>query len=426
MTLVLAGLSPHPPLLLPELGGDRLGAVRETQHGLERLSDDIARVRPDRLVVITPHGQSFADAVRLYDQSRVRGDFSRFGYPDLQLEVEVDRGLTRRLLEAGIGLRAEGSGASLDHGLMVPLYYLRRAAVLTPVVLLCVSQQSVEEHYRLGIRIKRILEEEGGRTVVVASGDLSHRLKADGPYGFDPSGPKFDQLVCSLLEPLSTSRLLRIPSSLERQAGVCATRPLMLTLGLLGQDWKGELLSYQGPFGVGYAVARFEPPPQPIRLARLAIQNWVLSGRQSEPSKPLTGRLAKPAAAFVTVRKEGKLRGCIGTVLPTQPTLAEEIMRNAVGAVARDSRFAPVRPDELELLTLSVSALESPQPVRDPDQLEPKCYGVVVSQGSKRGLLLPDIEGIDSVEKQLAAVRRKARIEGEFDTLERFEVYQWG
>ncbi len=148
------------------------------------------------------------------------------------------------------------------------------------------------------------------------------------------------------------------------------------------------------------------------RLARAAIQAWLREGKRpaleeiGDESQGLGGR----AAAFVCLKKEGELRGCIGTFQPTQETLAEEIAVNAVSAACRDPRFPPVSEQELASLDISVDVLSEPEPVRDASELDPSRYGVIVQRGDRIGLLLPDLEGVDSAEQQLEIARNKAGI----------------
>ena len=133
--------------------------------------------------------------------------------------------------------------------------------------------------------------------------------------------------------------------------------------------------------------------------------------------------LRRQAGVFVSIHKDGKLRGCIGTFLPTRDSIAQEIISNAVSAATRDPRFDPIRPEELKWLEINVDVLSTPEKISGPEELDVKKYGVIVSCGSRRGLLLPDLDGVDTVEEQVGIARRKGGIrEGEPVTLERFEV----
>lgn len=162
-----------------------------------------------------------------------------------------------------------------------------------------------------------------------------------------------------------------------------------------------------------------------VELAEAAIEAWVKEGRKLSPlDRPEQSRSLKDrAGAFVSIKKGGRLRGCIGTFQPTRPNLAEEIISNAVSAACRDPRFPPVELEELEDLDISVDVLSEPEQVTDPSMLDPKKYGVIVQKGQRLGLLLPDLEGVDSVDEQLDIARRKAGIGPDEDVqLYRFTV----
>ncbi len=212
-----------------------------------------------------------------------------------------------------------------------------------------------------------------------------------------------------------------------------------------------RVLSHTGELGVGYGVAAFRvtgPDPERhflkkweekeaerrknerasedpyVRLARAAVEAYVLHHRRiSLPDglpEEMTGRRA---GVFVSLHEEGQLRGCIGTISPTRPSVAAEIAENALSAASRDLRFSPVRRGDLDRLEISVDVLGATEPVSSVRELDPERYGVVVTAGERRGLLLPDLEGVDTPERQIAIAKRKAGIgEGEAVTLERFEV----
>ena len=242
------------------------------------------------------------------------------------------------------------------------------------------------------------------------------------------------------------------PSLCER-AAECGLRSFQMMAGALdGLAVAPKLMSHEGTFGVGYAVAlfpvtgrdekrRFEAACEQaqhdrleerrtredawVRLARLSLETYVRTGRRLESlpddlPQELTGQAA---GAFVSLHVAGRLRGCIGTIVPAQETVAQEIVQNAVSAGTRDPRFPAVRADELDQLEYSVDVLGQPEPVDSPDQLDPGQYGVIVSCGQRRGLLLPDLDGVDTVEQQIDIARRKGGIRAEDPyTLQRFKV----
>jgi len=210
-------------------------------------------------------------------------------------------------------------------------------------------------------------------------------------------------------------------------------------------------LSYEGPFGVGYAVAAFTPdePDESrvfdmlyqktereriagvragedalVQLARQTVESYVRAGEIPELPDGLPEEiLNKRVGVFVTLKIAGKLRGCIGTISAVTGSIAEEIVRNAVSACSEDPRFDPVMPDELERITYSVDVLGPTERIDSPSQLDVKRYGVIVTSGYRKGLLLPHLEGIDTVEEQINIAKKKAGIPAyERCKLDRFEV----
>ena len=214
---------------------------------------------------------------------------------------------------------------------------------------------------------------------------------------------------------------------------------------------KAERLSYQGTFGVGYGVCLYESLGQDenrnvlelyrqrekkrlakkkaaedpyVRLARLSVEHYVTHGTPVDmPENLSSDMLQSRAGAFVSLKKNGRLRGCIGTISPVQSSIAEEIKANAVSAAARDPRFDPVQPGELEELEYSVDILGESEAISSESQLDIKKYGVIVTNGTRRGVLLPDLEGVCSVEQQISIAKEKAGIQQQEQVqLERFEV----
>jgi len=301
----------------------------------------------------------------------------------------------------------------------VPLYFLQKAGWDGKVVLLGMPLERPEEY---GERIGRILEDLPGRYAIVASGDLSHRLKEDGPYGFDPAGPEFDQFVVNTLQ-RDSKKIDNLSDSLIDKAGECGYRSLRLALA--AKEGAPEVLSYEGPFGVGYLVADlYHSSPLP-RWARRCLTTYLKKGDSelldlSYMSAPeLTGR----RGCFVTLKQGGNLRGCIGTTEPWQENLALEIQHNAIAAGTQDPRFRPVRSEELDTISFTVDVLGELEKISGPEGLDPWKYGVVVRQGGRSGLLLPHLEGVDRVSDQINIAKQKAGIPaGDPVELWRFEV----
>lgn len=161
------------------------------------------------------------------------------------------------------------------------------------------------------------------------------------------------------------------------------------------------------------------------KLAKAAVENYVSHGRVIKPEE-LTPEMKERAGVFVSLKKHGQLRGCIGTFAPTRTNIAEEIVRNAISSATDDPRFNPVQPSELPDLEYSVDVLTQPEPVDSKAELDPKKYGIIVERGFRKGLLLPDLEGVDTVDRQIEICRLKAGIsEDEPVKLYRFEVRRY-
>jgi len=164
-----------------------------------------------------------------------------------------------------------------------------------------------------------------------------------------------------------------------------------------------------------------------VSLAKRAVEEFVEHGRVIAPPEDLTPEMQKKAGVFVSLKKDGQLRGCIGTFAPTTANVAEEIIKNAIAAATQDPRFAPVDEGELESITYSVDVLSEPEPVTDLKELDPRKYGVIVVKGLQKGLLLPDLEGVATVDEQLRIARMKAGISphDEDCIIYRFEVNRY-
>ena len=450
---------PHPPMIIPNVGRGSEEKIRETTEAYENVAQHIARIAPDTIVIISPHSVMYSDYFHISPGTGAYGDFGRFGAPEVKFtesyDTEFVTGLAKMLSTDGFpgGTRGERDN-TLDHGTLVPLYFIRKVYNGGKIIRIGLSGLPLTDHYKLGMYIKSVAERLGRNTVIVASGDLSHKLKDYGPYGFDPMGPLYDEKIMEAASKADFGGMLEFDEDLLDKAAECGHRSFVIMAGTFdGVDAKAKVLSHQDVTGVGYGVCIFEPgvahsnrcflkvmedklrtrenDSSPyVKLARAAVEKFVkthnrldLSEFEAElPAEALNSR----AGAFVSIHKNGMLRGCIGTIGPVEDSIAEEIISNGISAVSRDPRFQPVREDELDLLEINVDVLGSPEYIDGPDQLDVKRYGVIVSCGSRRGLLLPDLEGVDTVEDQISIAMRKGGITPSDDyRLQRFEVVRY-
>jgi MEMO1 family protein len=422
---------PHPPIVLNEVGHGEEKKIQSTIDGFKKVALAIAALKPDTIVLSSPHAPAYRDAFFVSECVKVSGSFARFNARDVVVSASNDLEFVKELKKrnrhfAGSALDPD----DLDHGTMVPVYFIQQALPEFRLVTIGLSFLDDKKHIDIGKTIRETSEALDRRIVFVASGDLSHRLTKDGPYGYAPEGPIFDKTVTEILASGKLAKLASISPDLMEKAAECGYRSLLILSGVVDTlDLIPELYSYEGPFGVGYATAGFLPvkamsTDRHVRLARTAIENYVIKGTEIDLPPDTPAELTQfQAGVFVSLHRHDRLRGCIGTIFPVTSCVGEEILRNAVLACSQDPRFAPVGKSELADLDIGVDVLGAPEDIKYKSQLDVKRYGVIVSKGRRKGLLLPDLDGVDTVDQQIQIARQKAGIEPDEEvTLQRFEV----
>lgn len=471
MSLLAAYAVPHPPLIVPSVGRGEERGISDTIDAYREVARHIAALSPDVIVVTSPHAPLYRDGFFVSDGAFEEGSMAQFRAPQERLRVPVDQefAATLRAMLKREGVPTGGASrgqADMDHATFVPLYFVSKELPLdeVPIVRIGLSGLSAEAHRQVGRAIVQAAEQLSRSMVLVASGDLSHKLKSDGPYGFAAAGPQFDARVTEIFETGKLDELFQLDERMCDEAAECGLRSFQIMAGALeGSAFESQLLSYEGPFGVGYGVAAFEVVSGAVdsaeaesaaewarvdglggawsegeqaderlvsdvdplvALARQTVETYVSTRRRpAVPADFPDEYLKRRAGVFVSLHAYGDLRGCIGTIESARESIVQEVIENAVAAATRDPRFPAVRPDELDFLSYSVDVLGDPESVDSLAELDPKRYGVIVSHGWKRGLLLPDLEGVDTAEDQVAIAKRKAGMrDGEPVKLERFEV----
>ena len=421
MSIHYACVLPHPPLILPEIGRGEEQKILHTIEAYQTIANDIARIKPETIVLVSPHAPMFRDGFFLAQGTEDTGDMGRFNTPQLHYTYSIDEEFNDALTKLSPDIRP--SVMELDHGSIVPLALIKETYNDFKLVRIGISGLNREHHRELGKAIQHIANQLKRKTVFIASGDLSHRLKADGPYGFNPDGPRFDQKVKHIIASNQFDELFDLPSNQCHEAGECGYRSLLVLAGVMDTlEIKSEVLSYEAPFGVGYLCASIHVLDPLVALARKAIEHYVKDQSIIDVSMVKSIDSHMQAACFVSLHTHEHLRGCIGTLQPTQSSLIHEIIHNAISACSKDPRFNPVTEQELVDLEISVDVLSSAEAVNK-SQLDPKRYGVIVRSSWRTGVLLPDLEGVNSVDEQLKIALRKAGIDAnDAYTIERFEV----
>jgi AmmeMemoRadiSam system protein A/AmmeMemoRadiSam system protein B len=426
-SLVFAGIAPHPPIMVPEVGRDAVAEVNDSIAAMAALTERVIASGAETVVIISPHAPLEPNAFVAYDGPQLYADFANFRAPTATAHAALDDVLLNEITRASaeqnlVVMRIQGY--DLDHGTAVPLYFLQHNGWQGKVVALGYSFLSNESHLRFGRCIRTAIDKLGRPVAFIASGDLSHRLKPDAPAGFNSNAHFFDEEIVAAIDHCQTNRIIEIDQDMRHMAGECGYRSILIALGVAEASAPScEVISYEAPFGVGYLVAQLvsaDKEPLPVAsadasvpaLARQTIETFTTTGRVIDPPQSPSDLLAARAGCFVSIKtRAGDLRGCIGTIDPVNDTLAEEIIANALSAATRDPRFPPVRADELPNLKYSVDVLSAAEPATLA-QLDPKTYGVIVEDesGARRGLLLPNLAGIDTATEQVEIASRKAGI----------------
>lgn len=416
MSLVYSIFVPHPPLFIPEIGRGEERKSQASLNAYQEIASRVAQAEVETVILISPHAPLSKEGMTLLTGDVLKGDFSRFGTPQASLSFACDLAALkqiRRDLPGVVPIKAP-----LDHGSLIPLYFLQKVGWQGKVV---VMGMPLEHPEAFGVRLGEILDNLPGRYGLVASGDMSHCLKENGPYGFDPAGPECDRYVIEALR-RNPRKIASLPADLVKKAAECGYGSLRLALA--AKEGVPEVLSYEGPFGVGYLVADLyhsSPLPKWARKCLTAYLENALD--QLELPDVSSAEFGVPRGCFVTLKQNGRLRGCIGTTEPWQENLALEIQHNALAAGTEDPRFRPVGLTDLGSLSISVDVLGDLEKIAGPEELDPWRYGVVVQRQGRKGLLLPNLEGVNTVAEQINISKQKAGI-GPDEPVElwRFEV----
>ena len=446
MNILGSFMVPHPPLIIPEVGRGSEEQVRKTIDSYENIADQIAKLNPETIIISSPHTLLFESCFYVSKKDRMKGSFERFNAPQVEFDEEIDLDLVNEIYRLGEKkgfpiYDFEGDDTvELDHGTMVPLYFIKKKLPKTKIVVVGLSRLPLITNYQFGMLIKEAIDNTNKKVVFVASGDLSHKLQEYGPYGFVKEGPVYDERIMNTMSSANFNELLEYDEDFLSEVAECGHRSFTIMAGALdGYDIESQQLSHEDVTGVGYGICTFYPKNENeercfkekyfisedpcVNLAKKSIEYYLSNNSYLDiPTGLHDYMINETAAEFVSIHKYNDLRGCIGTILPTRESLAKEIIYNAVSAAFEDYRFIPITKEELNDLEINVDVLSKPQPVSTIDELDPKKYGIIITEEFKRGVLLPDIEGVDTIEQQIEIAKKKAGIVDDEYNIEKFTV----
>ncbi len=341
--------------------------------------------------------------------------------------VEVDTELAKKILAGSRHLKEDSQAHLQEHSIEVQIPFLQYFKSDVRIVPIVFGHASAAAYKEAGEEIARAVKELNREVVIIASSDMTH-------YESQEQAKKKDTKAIAAILQLDEDELLeKIEEFHITMCGYAPTVALITAAKELGAD-KTNLVRYQtsgdttGDYSavVGYAgitIGRMSPL---VKLAKETVEEFTREGRIIRPPHEPSPEMKERAGVFVSIHKHGALRGCIGTFEPHQPSVAEEVIVNAISAATRDPRFRPVTAAELDDLDYSVDVLTKPEPVASKEELDAKTCGLIVECDWRKGLLLPDLEGVDTVEQQIDICCQKAGISpGEPIKLYRFQVKRY-
>ena len=456
MSILASFIVPHPPLIIPNIGKGSEKQVSKTISAYKEIAKQIATLNPETIIISSPHAPMYSDCFYISNSPTLTGNLANFGAKEISFTEEVDTKLVDEITELAkkhhFPVYKDIPSVPLDHGTIIPLYFIRKELPKSSIIVLGLSTLPLITNYQMGTIIKEAINNLNRKVVYIASGDLSHKLQEYGPYGFTKEGLEYDKRIMEVCRTANFYELLNFKSSFLEKAAECGHRSFTIMAGCFdGQEIESNVLSHEDITGVGYGVCSFYPKEtnsnrqflkknlqeESLRLEKikkssdsyvnLAFESlkyyFDTKQKMSIPPNLPEEMLTNKAGVFVSLYKFDTLRGCIGTILPTTNTIAEEIINNSLSAALNDYRFSPLTEEELKWLEITVYILKEPEPISSLDMLDVHKYGIIVTHGLKRGVLLPDLDGVDTIKKQIAIAKEKASIKPNEDCkIERFEV----
>lgn len=269
--LAFASFMPHPPIIIPEIGRQDIKQAQNTINSFLYLSLLFSKLKPDIVYIISPHSPIFHNKIAVSYADILKGDLNQFNAKDIKFEFKSDKKFVKNMIDRAFDYKIILEGYAdinennqdivyLDHGSMVPLYYLSKTYQDFELITSSFSDFSIDKHFLYGEFLYDMILESNKKIAIIASGDMSHTLKTDGPYGYNKIGRKFDDFVLEKLKTNDIESIKNMDREILANASECGYRSLLILLGILSKTkFKTEILSYEYPWGVGYLTANFLP-----------------------------------------------------------------------------------------------------------------------------------------------------------------------
>jgi len=260
--IVYAAIMPHPPIIINEIGKENIKLAQKTVDACDEVAKRLKNKKPDLIIIFTPHGDVGMAAVHIYNSHVFEGDFRGFGYPKIKMDYKGDTAFAHKIFKASNDRKincAEIRESSLDHGVLVPMYFMNKEKIKVPILPVAVSFMPLKDLFEFGRALRTAIDKSDKKVAIIASADMSHRLTPDAPAGYDERGSVFDVSLVDLVKKMDVSGILNFDARLAEHAGQDALWSIAMMLGAIDKlNVSHEVISYEGPFGVGYMVAGFD------------------------------------------------------------------------------------------------------------------------------------------------------------------------
>lgn len=447
MSIIKGYLVPHQVSLIKEVGGEDFTTLNKTTTQMLEIAEEIKNLAPDTIIILSPHSSTFSDYFQIGDGELGLGSFKSYGAPQVAFRAFYDKEFVKTLhyeaASRGFPAGVDGEQRSLEHGIMVPLYYLNFVYSNYKIVRVGLSGLPLIDHYNLGVLLKDIASRLHKRVVVLASGDGVHINQ-----GEENVITPYEKEIGNIINKGNFGQLLSYERKTLKKYRQCLHRPLTTLAGCFDRtDVQGEVRSFERPLNIGLFTASITPVRSDssrafgeyylakeklriadikneeddfTKLARNAVETFLKTGKTLKAPDLLSFKV--PArGCFINIKEKGEIRGNIGTIYPKKETLGQEIIFNALGAAFSDPRFQPIEKEDLPYLEYEVYVLSPLEKVNSEKNLDPKVYGIAVRSNDRQAVLLPDLPGIETVSQQITAAKQKAGIK----PLERAAIFRF-
>lgn len=476
-------LMPHPPLIIPSIGEGGEFEIQRTIDACNCVGKEIQELKPETIVIVSPHGTKFSDAISISNGEKIRGNLKEFKDSQITIEKHIDRQFNQKLEEIckydNIPVVLYDSNLlkkfhreyKLDYASIIPMYFIEKFYKNYKIVQITYNNLSDVQLYKFGMAIKQTAKSLDRSVVFIDSMNLSKILTDEEKYqdsndeinldtdidtDIDTDDKiNFDTELISNLENGDVKSIFNIDKSKINDAVENELKSILIMLGAMDlEKINTQVMSYETDYKSSYSVIKFDNTKKDksklesiismkeeilnkankisscqnpyVKLSRDSLNHYFTTNHLMAVPHNIPCELKQnQSGVFVSLIKEGELRGCVGTTLPETDSIAQEIIRNTIQAATRDYRFSKITLEELNNIEISIDIISRPSQATK-EELNPKKYGILVTQGSKKGVVLPNSPGINTVNAQIKLACKRANINiNENYELEKFETNRY-